>query len=116
VVIGFREGTLYKLQGNPIQDLVHDNDNDSLCELWHKKLGQLHYRELSILMGIVTGIPEFSIEKQGVCIGCALGNNVKDSFPSIKSRSKGILDIIFICEWLDVSSINVGSIILGEVH
>jgi hypothetical protein len=60
VVIGVREGTLYRLQGNPVQDLVHDNDN--LCELWHKRLGHLHYRALLILRGIVTGLPEFSIE------------------------------------------------------
>jgi hypothetical protein len=32
VVVGVREGTLYRLQGNPIQALVHDSDN--LCELW----------------------------------------------------------------------------------
>jgi hypothetical protein len=35
VVIGVREGTLFMLQGKPIQDLVHDNDN--LCELWTKR-------------------------------------------------------------------------------
>jgi hypothetical protein len=29
-----------------------------------------------------------------VCRGCALGNNVKDYFPSSESRSKGILYII----------------------
>jgi hypothetical protein len=45
VVIGVREGTLYRLQGKPVQDLVHDNDN--LCELWHRRLGHLHYRALS---------------------------------------------------------------------
>jgi hypothetical protein len=49
---------------------------------------------LSILRGIVTGLPEFSIEQQGVCRGCALGKNAKDSFPSNESRSKGILDLI----------------------
>jgi hypothetical protein len=80
VVIGVREGTLYRLQGKPVQDLVHDSDN--LCELWHRRLGHLHYRALSILRGIVTGLPEFSIEQQGVCRGCALGKNAKADFPS----------------------------------
>jgi hypothetical protein len=29
-----------------------------------------------------------------VCKGCALGKNVKASFPSSETRSKGILDLI----------------------
>jgi hypothetical protein len=29
-----------------------------------------------------------------VCKGCALGKNVKVSFPRSESRSKGVLDII----------------------
>jgi hypothetical protein len=72
--------------------LVHDSDN--LCELWHRRLGHLHYRALSILRGIVTGLPEFRIVQQGVCRGCALGKNAKAAFPSSESRSKGILDLI----------------------
>jgi hypothetical protein len=97
MVIGVREGTLYSLQGKHVQALVHNNEN--LCELWHMRLGHLHYRELSILREIVTSFLEFNIELQGVCRGCALGKNAKDDFPSTKSRSKGILDIVY----LDVS-------------
>jgi hypothetical protein len=41
-VIGVREGNLYRLQGKPVQALVHDSDN--LCELWHRRMGHLHYR------------------------------------------------------------------------
>jgi transposase InsO family protein len=43
---------------------------------------------------IVIGLPDFSIEQQGVCTGCALGNNAKVAFPSIEHRFKGILDLI----------------------
>jgi hypothetical protein len=43
-----------------------------------------------------------------VCIGCALGNNAKASFPSSESSSKGILDIIN----LDVS----GSMSSASLH
>jgi hypothetical protein len=115
VVIGVREGTLYRLQGKPVQDLVHDSDN--LCELWHRRLGHLHYRALSILRGIVTGLPEFSIEQQGVCRGCALGKNAKDAFPSSESRSKGILDLIHsYVSGSDVSSISTGIIILCDIY
>jgi hypothetical protein len=56
-------------------------------------LGHLHYKAFPIMRDIVIGLPEFNIEKQGVCRGCALGKNAKIVFPSSKSRSKGILDI-----------------------
>jgi hypothetical protein len=64
MVIGVREGTLYMLQGNSVQALVHDNDN--LCELWLRRLGHLHYRDFMITWGIVIGLLEFSIEHQEV--------------------------------------------------
>jgi hypothetical protein len=57
-------------------------------------MGHLHYRALSILREIVTGLPDFSVEQQGMCRGCALGKNAKVAFPSSESRSKGILDLI----------------------
>jgi hypothetical protein len=64
MIIGVREGTLYRLQDNIVQDLVHKNN--SLCELWNNRLGHLHYRALFILRGIVTSLLEFSFEQQGV--------------------------------------------------
>jgi hypothetical protein len=42
--IGVRDGGLYRLTRQPTEALVHDSD--SLCKLWHKRLGQLHYRAL----------------------------------------------------------------------
>jgi len=60
IVIRVRESTLYRLQINLIQDLLHDSDN--LCELWHNNLGHLHYMVLLISMGIFIGIPEFCVE------------------------------------------------------
>jgi hypothetical protein len=91
-VIGVREGNLYRLQGEPIRALVHRSD--SLCELWHKRMGHLHHKVLPILREIVTGLPNFSIEQQGVCRGCTLGKHVKVVFPSSEHRSKGILDLV----------------------
>lgn len=54
VSIGVREGNLYRLRGKPVQALVHDSDN--LCELWHGRMGHLHYRALSILAEIVNSL------------------------------------------------------------
>jgi hypothetical protein len=59
-VIGFREGNLYRLHGETVRALVHNNDN--LCELWHKRMGHLHHRALPILREIVTRLLEFNIE------------------------------------------------------
>jgi hypothetical protein len=60
VVVGVREDTLDRLQGKRVQALVHNSDNQ--CDLWHRRLGHLHYKALSILRGIVTSLPEFGIE------------------------------------------------------
>jgi hypothetical protein len=60
-VIGVREGNLYMWRGDPVQALVHNSDN--LCELWHRRMGHLHYRALSTLREIVTSLPDFSIEQ-----------------------------------------------------
>jgi hypothetical protein len=107
--IGVRDGILYMLYGKPIQALVYDNEN--LCELWHMRLGHLHYRYFLILRGIFTSLPEFSIEQQGVCKGCALGNNAKDDFPSTESRYEGILDLIhsYVSGMISVASLHGSS-------
>jgi transposase InsO family protein len=92
VRIGVRDGNLYRLQGQPAQALLHTSE--SLCDLWHRRMGHLHHRALPLLRQMVTGLPEFSLDQQGVCKGCALGKNVKATFPSSETRSKGILDLI----------------------
>jgi hypothetical protein len=91
-VIEVREGNLYRLQGEPVRALVHNTNN--LCELWHKRMGHLHHKVFPILREIVTGLPDFSIEQQGVCRGCTLGKHAKAAFPSSEHRSKGILDLV----------------------
>jgi hypothetical protein len=58
--IGVREGNLYRLQGKTVQALVHDNDN--LCELWHRRMGHLHYKVFLILREVVTDLLDFSVE------------------------------------------------------
>jgi hypothetical protein len=105
-VIGVRENSLYRLIVRPVQALLHDTI--SLSELWHRRLSHLHYRSLLALGKMVTGLPEIHIEHDGVCRGCALGKNVKGSFSSSDSRSKGILDLIHtdVCGPMIVASLN----------
>ena len=92
IMIGVRVRGLYKLLGHPVQALVHKTVN--LCELWHHRFGHIHYGALPKLQNIVTGMPDFQNEHDGVCRGCVLGKNVKSSFPSNSRRSKGILDLV----------------------
>ena len=42
IVIGEQEGGLYKLKGQPDQDLVHDTVEPN--EIWHRTLARVHYR------------------------------------------------------------------------
>jgi hypothetical protein len=79
-VIWVREGNLYRLQGETVRALVHNSD--SLCELWHKRMGHLHHKALPIPREIVIGLPKFNTEQHGVCKGCTLGKHAKVSFPS----------------------------------
>jgi hypothetical protein len=105
-VIGVRENNLYRLTVRPVQALLHDTI--SLSELWHRRLAHLHYRTLPALGKMVTSLLEIHIEHAGVCRGCALGKNVKGSFSSSDSRSKGILDLIHthVCGSITVASLN----------
>jgi hypothetical protein len=47
------------------------------------------------------------VEHDGVCKGCALGNNAKGIFPSSDNRSNGILNIIhsYVCRKMTVPSL-----------
>jgi hypothetical protein len=104
--IGVRDNNLYKLTIKPFQALLHDTI--SLSELWHRRLAHIHYRALPALRKMVTGLPEIQIQHKGVCIGCALCQNVKGSFPSSDNRSKEILDLIHsdVCGPTTVASLN----------
>jgi hypothetical protein len=79
IVIGVREGGLYKLLGH-IQVLVHASVSPS--ELWHRRFGHLHFKALPGLQKMVRGMPTFQFDHDGICKGCVLGKNIKKSFPN----------------------------------
>jgi hypothetical protein len=62
-------------------------------------MAHLHHGALRSLREIVMGMPQFSVEHQEVCKGCALGKYTKTVFPSGHSRSAGVLDLIhtYVC-------------------
>jgi hypothetical protein len=91
-VIGVQDGGLYKLKGHSYSTLVHNTVDPS--ELWHRRFAHLHYKALSIVSKMVTGLPEIQVDHEGICKGCAQGKNVKIPFPSSDNKAKGILDIV----------------------
>jgi hypothetical protein len=90
--IGICRGGLYIVTGQSIQALAHDATSSS--ELWHRRLGHLHYKALPDLQNMVCGMPSISLSKNEICKGCMLGKNIKKAFPSSDSRAQGILDLV----------------------
>ena len=67
----------------------------SPCELWNRRLGQLHFKELFGLQSMVQGgKPSFDFLHVSICRGCTLGNNIKNKFPTIHTSSKGNLYLL----------------------
>ena len=54
VVIGIKEGGLYKLKGHSEAALIHDST--SPCELWHRRLAHIKYKALPHVSKVVTGL------------------------------------------------------------
>ena len=80
IEIGIHDGALYRLSTRLLKALLHDTV--ILMELCHRRLSHLHYRALPSLRKLVTSLLEFGVQHDGVCRGCALGKNVKKSFPN----------------------------------
>jgi hypothetical protein len=98
IVIGIEEGGLYKLKGH--SDVALTRSTESPCELWHRRLAHINYKALPSVSKVVTGLPEFKVDHEGVCKGCAQGMNIKNPFPKSDSKAKGILELIHSrCMW-----------------
>ena len=71
-------------------------------------LPHVHYRALPLASKAVEGLPEIQAKHEGVCKGCAKGKNTKKTFPSSKSKAKGILEIIHsdVCDPMSSSSLS----------
>jgi hypothetical protein len=92
VVIGTQEGGLYKLKGRSDATLTHSTK--SPCEIWHRRLAHINYRALPYVSKIVTSLPEFKVDHEGACKGCAQGKNINNHFPKSDSKAEGILDLV----------------------
>jgi hypothetical protein len=85
VVIGTEEGGLYKLKGHSDVALTHSTK--SPCELWYRILDHINYKALPYVRKVVTCLPKFKVDHEGVCKGCAQGKNIKNPFPKSDSKA-----------------------------
>ena len=89
--IGLRYECLYRFDTISSQALMIESIDS--CDLWHKRLGHLNFQTLSSMDKFVVGFPHL-YPRHGVCKGCALGQNIKSSFPSSESKTKRILEMV----------------------
>ena len=85
VVIG-EEGGLYKLKVHLKTTLVHETTDPS--ELWHRRLAHINYKAPPHVNKVVTGLPDLKIIHEGICKGCAKGNNIKNPFMKSETTTK----------------------------
>jgi transposase InsO family protein len=78
------------------------------CELWHRILAHINYKALPYVRKVVTGLPEFKVDHEGVCNGCSQGKNIKNPFPERDIKAEGFLEIIhsYVCGPIPSTSIN----------
>jgi hypothetical protein len=92
IVIGKEEGGLYKLKGHSEEALTHSIENP--CELWHRRLAHINYKALPYVSKVVTCLPKFKVDHEGMCNGCAQGKNIKNPFLKRDNKAEGILELI----------------------
>jgi hypothetical protein len=97
IVVGTEEGGMYKLKGHSDAALIHSTEIP--CELWHRRLSHIKYKALPYVSKAVTGLPNFKVDHEGVCKGCAQGKNIKNPFPKSNSKPKGVSELIhsYVC-------------------
>ena len=66
----------------------------------------LHHGALRHLRQAVIGVPQVQEEKHNHCKGCALGKNIKKTFPQSEHKSKQPLDLVHldVCNPMSVHS------------
>jgi transposase InsO family protein len=83
---------LCKLKSHSDASLTHSIEIP--CELWHRRLAHINYKALPYVSKVVIGLPEFKVDHEGVCKGCAQGKNINNPFPKSDHKEKGILELI----------------------
>ena len=69
-------------------------DTSLQSELWHQRFAHLHYKAIHDVRKMVTGMPKFRLEQEGVCPRCAEGKLKGGPFPSSQSKTSNISQLV----------------------
>jgi hypothetical protein len=102
----WKKQLLLEKKGHSEETLTHSIENP--CELWHRILSHINYKALPYVRKAVTGLPEFKVDHEGVCNGCAQGKNIKNPFPKRDDKVEGFLELIhsYVCGPMPSTSIS----------
>jgi hypothetical protein len=77
IIIGNKEGGLYKLKGHSEASMTHTIENP--CELWHRILAHINYKAIPYICKDVIGLPEIKVDHEGV--------DIKNPFPKRDNKA-----------------------------
>ena len=89
IMIGFRVDTLYQVGGTPLEAMTCDTVSQT--KLWHRSFGHLNYKSLLEARKVVTRMPNFKNDDNGVSRGCAEGKHTRDPFASRVTKTFDVL-------------------------
>ena len=89
--LGFRVDSSYQIGGSLLGVMSCDTSLQS--ELWHRRFAHLRYKALPDVRKMVTRMPKFRLEQEGVCPRCAEGKLKGDHSPQAKARP------LIYCNW-----------------
>ena len=93
------ENGLYYLQGTVSRGEENVSEaTDNKTKVWHSRLGHMSLKNMELLVKEVF-IPKTEVGKLEFCEGCVLGKSYKQSFPTAKHTSKGILEYVHSNLW-----------------
>ncbi|GJZ46052.1 putative RNA-directed DNA polymerase [Tanacetum coccineum] len=94
VASGKRESKLYMTHPKISKSIVIAVDNDDMTELWHKRLGHISEKGMSILSkkSVLYGVHDINLKK---CFHCLAGKQTRLAFKSRSPfRMENILDLV----------------------
>ncbi|GJV38920.1 putative RNA-directed DNA polymerase [Tanacetum coccineum] len=89
-----RESKLYMTHSKISKSIVNAVDNDDMTELWHKRLGHMSEKGMSILSkkNVLSGVHDINLKK---CSHCLAGKQTRLAFKSRSPfRMENILDLV----------------------
>ncbi|GKE71302.1 retrovirus-related pol polyprotein from transposon TNT 1-94, partial [Tanacetum coccineum] len=93
VARGKRKSKLYMTHPKISKSIVNAIDNDDMTELWHKRLGHMSEKGMSILSkkNVLSGVHDINLKK---CSHCLAGKQTRRAFKSPSFRTENILDLV----------------------